>query len=587
MRNVFDLTIVLKVVHEGIKKNINFRGAPILWAVIISVLAAFPALNAQERPSADLILTNAKVWTVDSAQARAEAVAVIGDRIVAVGSASDVDAWRSSKTVIVDAGSRLVLPGFNDAHVHFTSGGFQLDSVQLKDAASPQEFAEIIGKRAKERPKEWITGGDWDEEKFTPPHLPTKEMIDPVTPDTPVFVNRYDGHESLANSVALKLAGITKDTQAPAGGEIVRDAQGNPTGVLKDAAQDLVGKVMPRSTHDQILRAVKRALTYAASLGVTSVQDMGPSYSEIGVYDELADRGELTSRIYAAPLIPNYQDQAKLGIHRAFGSTFLRIGALKAFADGSLGSTTAYFFQPYTDAPNTRGLLSDMMQPIPRMRDRMIKSDTAGLQMCFHAIGDQAISITLDLFQDVLKANGQKDRRWRIEHSQHVAPKDFDRYAQLNVIASVQPYHAIDDGRWAERRIGAERIKTTYAFRTFLAHGVRLAFGTDWTVAPLNPLLSIYAAVTRATLDGKHPDGWMPEQKLTVAEAVQAYTMGSAYAEFQDGVKGSITPGKLADMVILSDDIFSIDPKTIRDVRVEETIVGGKVVFNRRPVAKP
>jgi len=555
--------------------------------VIISVFAAFPLLKAQERPSADLILTNAKVWTVDSAQPRAEAVAVIGERIVAVGSASDIDAWRGSKTTILDAGGRLVLPGFDDAHVHFTSGGFQLDSVNLKDAASPQEFADIIGKRAKDRPKEWITGGDWDEEKFTPPHLPTKDVIDPVTPDTPVFVNRYDGHESLANSAALKLAGITKDTQPPAGGEIVRDAQGNPTGVLKDAAQDLVYKVMPRQTHDQVLRAVKRALAYAASLGVTSVQDMGPSYSEISVYDELADAGELTSRIYAAPLIPNYQDQAKLGIHRAFGSAFLRIGALKAFADGSLGSTTAYFFQPYTDAPNTRGLLSDMMQPLPRMRDRMIKSDSAGLQMCFHAIGDQAISITLDLFQEVLKANGEKDRRWRIEHSQHVAPKDFDRYAQLKVIASVQPYHAIDDGRWAERRIGPERIKTTYAFRTFLNHGVRLAFGTDWTVAPLNPMLSIYAAVTRATLDGKNPDGWMPEQKLTVAEAVQAYTMGSAYAEFQESVKGSITPGKLADMVILSDDIFTIDPKTIRDVRVEKTIVGGKVVFNRRPVAKP
>ena len=581
--NFIDIARKPKVILEGIKKYISFRGAARLAAVNIALLAAFACVNAQERPSADLILTNAKVWTVDPAQPRAEAVAVIGDRIVAVGSASEIDAWRGSKTQVVDAGGRLVLPGFNDAHVHFTSGGYQLDSVNLKDAASPEEFAQIIGKRARERPKEWITGGDWDEEKFTPPHLPTKEMIDPVTPDTPVFVTRYDGHESLANSVALKLAGVTKATQAPAGGEIVRDAQGNPTGVLKDAAQSLVDRVMPNPTHDQNLRAIKRALAYAASLGVTSVQDMGPSYEEISIYDELADAGELTSRIYAAPLIPKWQDQAKLGIHRAFGSKYLRIGALKAFADGSLGSTTAYFFQPYRDAPNTRGLLNEMMQPLPQMRDRMIKSDAAGLQFCFHAIGDQAISITLDLFNDVLKANGDKDRRWRIEHSQHLAPKDFDRYAQLKVIASVQPYHAIDDGRWAERRIGPERIKTTYAFRTFMQHDVRLAFGTDWTVAPLNPMLTVYAAVTRATLDGKNPDGWLPEQKLTVAEAVQAYTMGSAYAEFQDAVKGSITPGKLADMVIVSDDIFTIDPKTIRDARVEETIVGGKVVFNRRP----
>jgi predicted amidohydrolase YtcJ len=257
------------------------------------------------------------------------------------------------------------------------------------------------------------------------------------------------------------------------------------------------------------------------------------------------------------------------------------MGALKAYADGSLGSTTAYFFQPYTDAPNTRGLLNADMQPLSKMRDRMVKSDAAGLQLCVHAIGDHAISIVLDLYGDVLRLNGDKDRRWRIEHAQHMAVKDFDRFEKLHVIASVQPYHAIDDGRWAERRIGPERIKTTYAFRTFSQHGVRLAFGTDWTVAPLNPMLTIYAAVTRATLDGKNPDGWVPEQKLTVPEAVEAYTMGSAYGEFQDQVKGSITPGKLADMVLLSDDIFGIDPKLIREVKVDATIVGGSVVYSR------
>ncbi|HZU44526.1 MAG TPA: amidohydrolase family protein, partial [Terriglobales bacterium] len=258
-----------------------------------------------------------------------------------------------------------------------------------------------------------------------------------------------------------------------------------------------------------------------------------------------------------------------------------RMGAVKGYADGSLGSTTAYFFEPYTDAPNTRGLLSSQMQPLSAMRDRMMRSDDGGLQLCTHAIGDEAISITLDLYSEVAKAHGAADRRWRIEHAQHMAAKDFDRFAQLKVIASVQPYHAIDDGRWAEKRIGPERIKTTYAFRTFLDHGVRLAFGTDWDVAPLNPLLTIYAAVTRATLDGKNPDGWVPEQKLKVPEAVEAYTMGSAYAEFQDKVKGSVAPGKLADMVILSDDIFTIDPKLIRDVTVERTIVGGKIVFEK------
>jgi predicted amidohydrolase YtcJ len=254
---------------------------------------------------------------------------------------------------------------------------------------------------------------------------------------------------------------------------------------------------------------------------------------------------------------------------------------LKTYADGSLGASTAYFFQPYTDAPSTRGLLSDELQSIPTERERLLKADAANLQVCAHAIGDHGISIMLDLFADVEKANGPKDRRFRIEHAQHVAAKDFDRFAKLKVIASVQPYHAIDDGRFAERRIGPERIKTTYAFRTFLDHGVHLAFGTDWDVAPLAPMWTIYAAVTRATLDGKNPDGWVPEQKLKVSEAVEAYTMGSAYAEFQEREKGSITTGKLADLVLLSDDIFTTDPKTIKDVKVQLTVVGGRIVYSR------
>lgn len=551
--------------------------------IVLLVVLLGPALLVGEtKPSADLIITNANVYTVDKALPRAEAVAVIGTRIVAVGTASEIDAWRGPETRIIDARGRLVLPGFNDSHVHFVSGGQQLDSVELKDAQSPQEFADRIAKFASRLPKgEWVTGGDWDEEKWNPPHLPTKELIDSVTPSTPVFVTRYDGHESLANSVVLKLAGITAKTPDPPGGTIVRDAQGNPTGVLKDAAQDFAYKVMPPLSHDRRLRAAKRALAYAAQLGVTSVQDMDPDLEDVAVYSELQEKGELTSRIYAAPLIPYVDDQVKLGLRHAWGSDMLRLGAVKAFADGSLGSTTAYFFQPYTDAPNTRGLLNEDMIPLSKMRDRLMRADAAGLQICFHAIGDAAISTVLDLFTEVEKAHGPADRRWRIEHAQHMAPKDFDRFAQLRVIASVQPYHAIDDGRWAERRIGPERIKTTYAFRTFLDHGVRLAFGTDWTVAPLNPMLSLYAAVTRRTLDDKNPNGWLPEQKLTLAEAIEAYTMGSAYAEFEDQQLGSITPGKLADLVIVSDDLFKMDPKNIRDAQVDTTIMGGKVVWNR------
>ena len=563
-------------------KMVSFR---LSWkfATLILICIVGSKLVAQSKPAADLIVTNAKIWTVDKAHPTAQAVAILGDRIVAVGSNADVNVWRGHDTKVIDAGGKLLLPGFNDAHVHFVSGGLQLESVQLNDATSKQEFVRRIAAQAKKTPKgEWIQGGDWDETKWSPLSLPTKELIDPVTPDNPVFVSRYDGHSALANSAALRLAGITSQTPDPPGGVIVRDAQGNPTGDLKDAATDIVFKVIPPLSHEQRLRAVRRALEYAASLGVTSVQNMDPDYADIAAYAELLQNGELTTRIYAAPLIDQVDDQVKIGIRHAFGGPFLRLGAVKAFADGSLGSRTAYFFEPFSDEPGNHGLLGEEMQPLSLMRDRMMKADAAGLQICTHAIGDQAISIILDLYADIVKAHGQMDRRLRIEHAQHMAAKDFDRFAQLNVIASVQPYHAIDDGRWAEGYIGHDRASRTYAFRTFLNHGVHLAFGTDWDVAPLNPLSTIYAAVTRATLDGKNPNGWFSEQKLTVAEAVEAYTMGSAYAEFQENVKGSITPGKLADMVVLSDDIFSIDPAKIRDVKVLKTVVGGKIVWGEK-----
>jgi predicted amidohydrolase YtcJ len=550
--------------------------------VFLLFIATFViSLSAQSKPAANLIITNAKVWTGDDAHPKAEAVAVLGDRIVAVGSNAEVLLWRGPDTKLIEAAGKLLLPGFNDAHVHFIDGGRQLDSVQLNDATSTDEFVRRIAGQAKKTPKgEWILGGDWDETKWTPPDLPTRQMIDTVTPDNPVLLSRYDGHSVLANSIALQLAVITANTPDPPGGTIVRDAEGNPTGDLKDAAMGLAYKVVPPLSRDQRMRAAKRALEHAASLGVTSVQHMVPDYEDIAVYAELLQNGELTTRIYAAPLITGVDDQAKIGIRHAFGGPYLRIGAVKAFADGSLGSRTAYFFEPFSDEPNNHGLLSDEMQPLSLMRDRMMKADAAGIQICTHAIGDQAISMVLDLYTDVVKAHRGAERRFRIEHAQHMAEKDFARFAQLDVIASVQPYHAIDDGRWAEARIGHDRASRTYAFRTFLNHGVHLAFGTDWDVAPLNPMLGIYAAVTRATLDGKNPNGWFPEQKLTVAEAVHAYTMGSAYAEFQENDKGSITPGKLADMVLLSDDIFSINPVRIRDVKVLKTVVGGKVIWD-------
>lgn len=524
--------------------------------------------------AADLIVHNANVRTMDAARPRAEALAVIGERIVAVGSSDEVMTWRGPQTRLVDARGRLVLPGFNDAHVHFLSGGFQLSSVDLRDAATPEEFARRIGAFAKNLPKgRWITGGDWDHELWPGAKLPTRELIDAFTPDHPVFVNRLDGHMALANSLALRIAGVSAATADPGGGLIVRRAGARePEGVLKDNAMGLVDRVIPVPSFEEKLAAARAATQHAFSLGVTSVQDVSTG-SDIGVYQELARRGELKTRIYAARPLESWEVLARTGIRAPLGDAWLRVGGLKAFADGSLGSTTALFFDSYQDDPSTSGLQTfDEKQMLAAMRG----ADLAGLQLFIHAIGDRANHLILSMFEQVARDNGPRDRRFRIEHAQHLRTRDIARFPAAGVIASMQPYHVADDGRWAEKRIGLERSKTTYAFRTLLDSGATLAFGSDWTVAPLNPLLGIAAAVTRRTFDGKRPGGWVPEQKITVEEAVRAYTAGSATAEFQEKLKGRLAPGFLADFVILSADIFSIKSEEIEKAAVIETFVGGK-----------
>jgi len=543
--------------------------------------ATSATVSSDARPAADLIVRNAHVWTVNPAQPQADAVAVLNGRITAVGSDTVVMLWRGSNTHVVDAKGGRLLPGFNDAHVHFSDGGASLSAVQLTDATSIKEFVKRIADYASRVPKgEWILNGEWDETKWSPARLPTRQDIDAATPDNPVALDRYDGHMILVNSKVLALAGITSKTPDPPGGVIVRDATGHPTGALKDAATELVEHVRPAPTPAQRRRAIDNALHEAAMRGVTSVQDMTLDYGDLAVYSRLLDEGKLTVRIYGAPPIAKVEDQAQLGTGRAFGSPALRIGALKMFADGSLGSRTAYFVQPYSDEPGNRGLLFSDMLPLDKAGQRLMRADVTNLQVCTHAIGDAAITTVLDLYQAVEKADGPRDRRWRIEHAQHMAERDFDRFAQLHVIASVQPYQAIDDGRWAEARIGHERASRTYAFRSFIDHGVRLAFGTDWPVAPLDPMLTLYAATTRATLDGKYPQGWFPEQKVSIQDAIAAYTMGSAYAEFQEHDKGSIEPGKLADMVLLSQDVLTIAPDAIRDTHVLKTWVGGLEVYD-------
>jgi predicted amidohydrolase YtcJ len=542
------------------------------------LLAALSQADAQ--PAADLVLLNGKIWTVDPAHPRAEAVASIGSRIVAVGTNAEIKPWIGRATKVVDLDGRLVVPGFNDAHVHFLTGGRHLADVKLRDARSQGEFRDRIRDFAAKLPKgRWITGGDWDHENWSPAALPTRELIDPVTRDHPVFVNRLDGHMSLANSQALKLAGITRATPDPPGGAIVHDSAGEPTGILKDAAMAAVERVIPPPTPGQMADAIRAAMRYAAENGVTSVQDMSAAPEVLAVYQKLLADGELTVRIYGAQPLAQWQRLAAVGVHAAFGSEKLKIGNLKGFADGSLGSTTALFFEPYLDAPNTSGLAGDEMIPESKMRDHILEADRAGLQVSVHAIGDRANHIILGMYEEAERANVSRTHRFRIEHAQHLRADDIPRFGKLGVVASMQPYHSIDDGRWAEKRIGPERARGTYAFRSLLDSGAVLAFGSDWHVAPMVPLLGIYAAVTRRTLDGKHPEGWLPEQKIKVEEAIRAYTWGSAYASFDEKLKGTIAPGKVADMAVISDDLLTMDPAAIEKARVMMTIFDGRVIF--------
>ena len=527
--------------------------------------------------AADLVITNAKVHTMDAKHAMAMSVAVVGNKIVAVGSDADTKSMIGTKTRVIDAKGKVVTPGFNDAHVHFMETGQQLSSVDLRSAKSPEEFVQRIKDFAAKLPKgRWVLGGQWDHENWKPNNLPTAEMIDAATPDNPVFVNRLDGHMALANSLAMKLANVNKDTKDVDGGLIVRDAAGNPAGVFKDAAMGYVERSIPDATFEQKMEYAQAASDHAASLGVTSVQDMSAG-TDVGVYQELLRRGTLKTRVYGCSPLADYRRLERTGVHYSFGDAMLRIGCLKGFTDGSLGSTTAWFFEPYLDAPNTSGL--PRAEVTTTMKDNIVAADKAGLQVNIHAIGDRANATILDYYENVANVNGPRDRRYRIEHAQHLRQEDIPRFGKLKVVASMQPLHIIDDGRWAWKRLDEKRLKGTYAFRSLLDSGAVLAFGSDSPVASMNALWGVYAAVTRRTLDDKNPNGWIPEQRITVDEAVLGFTWGSAYAEFQENVKGTIEVGKLADIVILSDDIFTIDPVKIATAKVLTTIVDGKVVF--------
>jgi predicted amidohydrolase YtcJ len=556
-----------------------------LSIVAMAVIISFSSSCSKGgKDMADLILINGTIHTLDPARPRAEAVAIRDGRILKVGAAAEVRGLAGKETRTIDLAGGFVLPGFIDSHTHFLNGGFSLSCIQLRDVRTREEFAAKVAAKVKDLEKgEWVQNGDWDHELFTPVELPRREWIDSVSPDNPVCVNRYDGHMVLANSAALRISGVTKSTPVPPGGEIVKDPKtGEPTGILKDAAADLVYRHIPEPSWREKLKAAEAALKNAAEHGVTSVHEMADA-SSFEVYQQLIRDGKMTARLYVYIPINDVDIYARLKLKTPFGNDYLKIGGLKGFVDGSLGSATAYFFEPYTDDPKSRGLLAPQMFPEGIMEKRIMEADKAGLQVAIHAIGDRANSLLLDLYEKAAAQNGPRDRRWRIEHAQHLRPRDIARFGKLGVIASVQPYHAYDDGRWAEKKIGKERVRYTYPFKSLLDGGAVLAFGSDWTVAPLDPISGIYAAVTRATSDGKNPDGWVPEEKISLDDAIKGYTTGGAYAEFAEKDKGTIRSGKLADIIVLDKDLFKVPADELMDVKVVLTIVGGEVVHDGRP----
>lgn len=548
--------------------------------LLLSTVVLLLAACSGDGIKADKVVKG-KIWTGNDRQPWAEAMAISGDSILGIGTAAEMTAFTGDKTELVELDSaEMVVPGFIDCHTHFIDGGLRLSSVKLRDAKTPQEFIQRIADFVKTvQPGTWITGGDWDHQNWGG-ELPTRDWIDSVSPSNPVWVHRLDGHMGLANSAALKAAGVIESVADIEGGTIMRN-NGRLTGLLKDNAEHLVSDKEPSIPDELLDRALDAAMQYVASNGVTGIHSLtGTSASNYqDLYARAWKNNKLITRIYAATTLADWKSLALKMKQEGAGNKYLKIGLLKGFMDGSLGSHTAAFQQPFTDSPKDSGFF---VSSLDSLYLQVKAADSAGLHVTIHAIGDKSINRLLDIFQRVEKENGPKDRRFRMEHAQHIAPADIGRFAEQQVIASMQPYHAIDDGRWAEKFIGHERALTTYAFHSLLEAKTKLAFGSDWFVAPASPLEGIYAAVTRRTIDDKNPEGWIPEQKITVEQALKAYTIDAAFASFDESEKGSLEKGKLADYVVLSKDITRIDPVELPKVQVLQTVVGGKEVFRKK-----
>lgn len=546
----------------------------------VLVLTLFVLALAGCGRKAEMVIQGGTVWTgLSTGRGRAGAVAIANGMILAVGDSAEIAPYVGSRTTILRADGGLVVPGFADGHTHFIDGGFQLASVDLRDAGTPQEFIRRLKEFAATlQPGEWITGGDWDHERWRGTPLPQRDWIDSVTPTNPVFVSRLDGHMALANSAALRAAGVMRTTATPSGGEIVRDATGEPLGVLKDRAMDLVWRAFPQPSPEKRDSALARAMAHAASLGVTAIAHMSASWADLGSYRRMQQAGRMTLRVAVYLPLDQWHAVADTVTRIGQGDDWVRIGGVKGYMDGSAGSRTAYFFEPFSDSAGYSGL---MQHTETEMRTWIGAADSAGLQVAVHAIGDRANVLLLAIFDSVARAHGARDRRFRDEHAQHLRPQEIPLFGALRVVPSMQPYHAIDDGRWLRKRIGPVRIRTTYAFRSLIAVDAPLAFGSDWTVAPLDPMLGVYAAVTRRTLDGRNPGGWVPDQKITVGEALRAYTYGNAWATFMERKWGALAVGRHADIVVLDRDLFGVPAEGIESVKVRYTIVGGRIVYSK------
>ena len=555
----------------------------VLIAVLVVVASCAHPPQQQpgvERPVAPRVsgaVVHARVWTGDPARPWAAAVGWADDRIVVVGTDEEVLRAVPPGVTPIDAHGAMAVPGFIDAHVHMIDGGAMLTSVHLHEARSKAELVATVQEYARSvAPGTWITGGGWDHTHWGG-MLPDRSWLDAMTPDNPVWIERVDGHMALANSAALRAAGVTRATPDVAGGVIVRDPAGEPTGLFRDNALELVGRAVPPASGPARDRALEAAMTYLAGNGVTSVTSIG-SWDDVATFERARDRGVMRTRINAVvPLRTWARLRARIE-EKGRGDVWLRVGGLKGFADGSLGARTAWMLSPFSDAEAGVGL---SVTPEPELYASVLAADRAGLAVMIHAIGDRANRTVLDVYERVAREDGPRDRRFRIEHAQHLSAVDVPRFGGLGVIASMQPYHCIDDGRWAEAMIGAARAKTSYAFRQLLDTRARVAFGSDWPVAPASPLEGIYAAVTRRTLDDAHPDGWIPEQRISADEALRAYTVGAAYAAFQEADKGTLATGKLADITIVDRDVTTASADSLRAARVVATLVGGRVVYPR------